>query len=103
MGINFDKLNNKDTHLTLAEFYYELENHDWFYMMSDDQRVYDTGRRAEGILYSKAKILGPEYEELLMDYHEYKSSTARQNPIEKPLAPKGYSDLIFKKHAAAPF
>ena len=37
-----------------------LDNHDWYYMMSDDSRVYDIGSEQEKKLKNIAKTLGPE-------------------------------------------
>ena len=33
--------------LTLAEYWDELNRHDWYHMMSDDMRVYQSGQQAE--------------------------------------------------------
>jgi hypothetical protein len=33
--------------MTLRELYRELEAHDWYYMMSDDSRVYERGNETQ--------------------------------------------------------
>ena len=41
--------------MTLRELYAELERHDWFYEMSDDQRVWNEGLRKELDLQRKCQ------------------------------------------------
>lgn len=51
------------------EFYSELENHDWFYVMSDDHYVYNAGK-AEA---SKIIALTQSNPELRLMYEEYRA------------------------------
>ena len=39
----------------LAEFWEKLDQHDWYYQMSDDGRVYRAGAQAENLLLNEAR------------------------------------------------
>jgi len=43
--------------MTLAELYRELERHDWFFEMSDDPRVYSSGRENQNRLRTAAQFI----------------------------------------------
>lgn len=47
--------------MTLAEFWDALKRHDWYYMMSDDSRVYRKGAAENMRLHGFAKKHGGEY------------------------------------------
>lgn len=96
---------NQDTqpNYPLAEFYKELEDHDWFYMMTKKVRAYNKGKKNERLLEAKAKELGKEYTKLLNDYRDYKWSIHTNKLLDRPEPPEGYNDLIFKKHTDSVF
>ena len=39
----------------IQDYFKRLAQHDWFYMMADDNRSYDAGRRQEQILAAAAR------------------------------------------------
>jgi len=76
--------------MTLQQFYDELERHDWNYMMSDSDEVYQRGKaNAERIGYEANAIPGGI--ELLKKYTEHILSGScfysGVKPIQKPERP----------------
>jgi hypothetical protein len=61
---------NKETHMTREQFYQELERHDWYYMMSDDMRVYQSGYARYNKLKAIASV-STENEKLFKDFEGY--------------------------------
>ena len=61
--------------MTLSEYYEALEDHDWFYTLSDDHKVYMRGLMYEVELLMTAEIHGIEFKNLYTDFYEcyYKS------------------------------
>jgi len=47
--------------MSLEEYKEMLEQHDWYYMMSDDHRVYRAGKDAEYNLKQEARKGGDEF------------------------------------------
>lgn len=76
--------------MKLSDFYKLLEEHDWFYMMSDNNRVNDSGQRK---FYAIQKaMVTPAHEKLFENYKNYvlgKSAGYDNYPvIQKPEKPK---------------
>jgi hypothetical protein len=66
--------------MSLEEYKKLLEAHDWYYMMSDDNRVYREGTTAEANL--KAKALGSD--EFKRAYNEAYAKRFHNNPFTTP-------------------
>ena len=62
--------NSNSRTLALKELEDELKHFDWYYMMSDDNRVYQAGSRAMNALRQKAKSLGDDGVELFNKYSD---------------------------------
>jgi hypothetical protein len=70
--------------MNLAEFYNELERHDWFYQFSDDHGVWCAGERDCNRLKAIAET-SPEHRKLMSDFAAYHYSG---ESFGKPQAPK---------------
>ncbi len=73
--------------MTLAEFYDETEDHDWFYAMSDDGRKYREGRADYSRLCMLAKSLGSEAVELFSQLQAHYSGQVIGVERPKPERP----------------
>lgn len=74
---------------TLAEFWDMCKNHDWFYAMSDDGRVYRAGKANYEKLQRTAAFGGEAYTELLAGFSSHIFSgkpwkTEKQPMPERP-------------------
>jgi hypothetical protein len=73
--------------MSLQEFYDLLDQHDWFYPMSDDSRVFEKGQANERRLISLATtITGGK--SLYVSYLAYINSRIEGTKIEKPRRPE---------------
>jgi hypothetical protein len=61
-------------HISLSDFYSQLQRHDWFYNFSDDNRVFRAGDADAKRLKQVATSNGPEYISLLEAYRAAKYS-----------------------------
>lgn len=59
------------TNQQLTEFHKMLHQHDWTYMMSDSDRVYQQGKAAERAIRDEAKRLGDKAEQMYADCYEF--------------------------------
>lgn len=69
---------------SLSIFYTELGQHDWFYMMSDDPKVYSRGSDRQSYLERMAKT-SPEHQKLFDEWKAYAVTHTGPRP-EKPHA-----------------
>jgi len=86
----------------LRDLEQELKHFDWYYMMSDDNHVYQTGSRMHSALSQKAKKLGKEGEQLFKQYSDKnqehlkeESSVPAAPPV--PIHEQGACAVITKK------
>jgi len=68
--------------MTLQKFYKELEKHDWYYEMSDDNSVWRTGKESYYRLQDLAQE-SPSHCKLFLDYKEYMFSGEPWGTIKK--------------------
>ncbi len=78
--------------MSLQDFYIKLEQHDWFYEMSDDHRVWQKGKDANNLLARQATI-DPEYFKLYEAYRRYVFSGPEFGNEKKP-KPRIQGDLF---------
>ena len=73
----------------LQQLYKRMEQHDWLYFMSDDQRVYDKGFWAQKSIETIAQKI-PGGMDLFIAYHKHIFSGEPYNATEqqKPAYPK---------------
>jgi len=69
--------------MTLRELYRELERHDWFYMMSDDGRVYERGHETERELKAASARI-PGGRELFDGFQAHHCSGPAWGTTKKP-------------------
>jgi len=72
--------------MTLAEFYDELEKHDWYHMMSDSHAVWQAGVRSLERLQELAKET-PVHQGLLDAYQAYIRGRIQGKRVSKPKRP----------------
>ena len=70
---------------TLPEFYDQLEEHDWFYIHTDDHRYWLNGKQSEFDIMSVVNR-SEEHAELFMAYRAFMFATEAQ-PANKPARP----------------
>lgn len=70
-----------NTEITLQGYYDQLARHDWYYMYTDDIRIYRNGSDEETRLRVLAKT-APEYQRLFDDFsaHKFKGGTLPERP-----------------------
>jgi len=69
--------------VSLQDYYNLLLWHDWFYMYSDDGRVYRKGEAEKARLEALAKQ-SPEHKALLEGFHKYHFSGKPWNTEQSP-------------------
>lgn len=69
--------------MTLTELYKELERHDWFHAMSDDQSVYNRGQRNWIKLYQESKTIDGG-RQLFRDYSKHVCSGPAFDTVKEP-------------------
>ena len=77
--------------MNLNEFYDALENHDWFWMFSDDLKVKKNGENAEYELNEIAK-LSSDHQDLLNAFRAYHFSG---EPWKTERCPKPNRPVVF--------
>lgn len=82
----------------LNELEQDLKGFDWYYMMSDDNHVYQTGSKMMSALRDRAKKLGSEGEELFTDIAEEHSVPAKLDI--KPW--KGIDESVNEEESSVP-
>lgn len=75
--------------MTLQQFWDELNQHDWYYMMSDDHSWYTAGMTNINRLAAVAEVNGPEYVAMLAAFTKHHFSgkawgTAQEPKPERP-------------------
>lgn len=78
--------------LTLAQYWDELNKHDWYYAFSDDGLVYSRGSANEGRLKALAKQ-SPAHQQLFNDFYDHHFSGASWNTKKHPRPPRP-EDLV---------
>lgn len=58
-----------DKNQQLTEYYTRLGQHDWTYMMSDNNEVYRRGKASEQALRDDARRLGEQAEQMYADVY----------------------------------
>lgn len=71
--------------ISIQDFYQLLDDHDWYYQFSDDDRVYRRGAASMIGLMNIAANNGPEYKALLEAFNMHYFSG---KPWKTPKAPK---------------
>lgn len=69
---------------SLEALYADLARHDWFYEMSDDHRVWSSGKYTERLLRDRAMRLGPAAMKLAADYSAHVFSGEAFGKERKP-------------------
>lgn len=69
---------------TLAEFWDQLNSHDWYHAWSDDHRVWQRGNSNYKRLQSIAAFSGEEYTELLSAFSAHYFSGDPWNTEKQP-------------------
>jgi hypothetical protein len=69
---------------TLAQFWEQLNKHDWYHMYSDDGRVDRMGAADYDRLAKLAEESGPEYVQLMKEFGDHMFTGKPWNTEQKP-------------------
>ena len=74
--------NEQENTISLSEFYKLLEDHDWTYNYSDDQRYYAQGV-AEADTIAHTRKISAEHDKLYRDYINYRYNDGEKPEVQK--------------------
>lgn len=70
--------------MNLQDYYDLLEQHDWYYIFSDDHKVYEKGKSNQDKLVDLAEENGPKFKELYKAFGDHYFSGKPWDTEQKP-------------------